>query len=392
MSSDVASYQPLPNGSVNGSANRSVPRWAPPGAAANGASTAPGPAGPVPAAPVPAAPVPAGPNPPVGAALALGSLTVATNLRISEPAGESRDRMARAVDVLTAGMRGDSADLLAVDLFTSFGAVVAATSEYERRALLVELTVANPFSPYWFEMTEAREACRIQSLKLVAALSLQLEPDSVTLISKAWRKIAKNLAGPGLVQPAGPLIAVAMPAAVGLAGGLAMSAGLAQLGFGSVLGGGLGMTGGLWLLGAANGASTAATQAAINDIVAAPGFAHLLQFEVCKLVLTAKLAQRSGWFDGPLGHAAETIGYVNARVNAQLAHARTRNDAKAPRVRELRQLEATVLHAAVLLQRLDEQASAAEQADDQRNDPDTDNDTDVDAAEVRVPPVDAPEQ
>ena len=54
-----------------------------------------------------------------------------------------------------------------------------------------------------------------------------------------------------------------------------MSAGLAQLGFGSVLGGGLALTGGLWLLGAVDGASTDATQAVIKDIVAAPGFAHL---------------------------------------------------------------------------------------------------------------------
>ncbi len=303
------------------------------------------------ATPITEAIAPARSSATVGATLALGSLAVATNLWISEPAGDSRDRMARAVDAITETVHRDSPELIRGDLISSFGSLLTGTSEYERRALLVELTVANPFSPYWFELTDRREAARVQSLKLVAALSMHLDPDSVVVLTKAWRKVVKHVADPSPALPAGPLIAIAMPAAVGRAGGVAMSAGLAQLGFGSVLGGGLALTGGLWLLGAVDGASTDATQAAIKDIVAAPGFAHLLQLEVCKLVLTAKLARRAGWSGGPLAHAAETVEHVTDRVLAQLEHARTRNDAKAARVRELKQLQASAEYAAGLLRR-----------------------------------------
>ena len=299
----------------------------------------------------------------VGATLALGSLTVATNLWISEPAGDSRDRMARAVDAITETVHRDSPGLIRGDLISSFGSLLTGTSDYERCALLVELTVANPFSPYWFELTDRREAARIQSLKLVAALSMHLDPDSVVVLTKAWRKVVKYVAEPSLALPAGPLIAIAMPAAVGRAGGAAMSAGLAQLGFGSVLGGGLALTGGLWLLGAVDGASTDATQAAIKDIVAAPGFAHLLQLEVCKLVLTAKLAKRAGWSGGPLAHAAEAVEHVNDRVLAQLEHARTRNDAKAARVRELKQLQRSAAYTAGLLRRPNKVPEVAELPD-----------------------------
>src|SRR5665213_124311 len=91
---------------------------------------------------------------PVGMALALGSLTVASHLRISEPAGKSRDRMARAIESLTESLRQDRSHIVDGDLITTFARQVSGSSESERRALLIELTVANPFSPYWFAMTE----------------------------------------------------------------------------------------------------------------------------------------------------------------------------------------------------------------------------------------------
>ena len=294
---------------------------------------------------------------PVGMALALGSLTVATNLRIAEPAGASRDRMARAVESLAEAARHESGDIVIGDLITTFSQQLASTSERDRRALLIELTVANPFSPYWFPMNEHRDSDRLRALKLVAALSLNLEPDSVAIIDKDWRKIAKGLVSDGLRAPAGPLIALAMPAAAGLPGPAAMSAGLTQLGLAPIGDGGLRLLGGQWLLGAAGSTSTAvATEAIIKAVVAEPRSGQYLRLELCKLVLTAKLAERRGWFESTLEYAARAIDYVASEVIAELETAVVRNDPEAGRVRELKDLGSTCLRCAGKIEQLRTQA------------------------------------
>jgi hypothetical protein len=294
---------------------------------------------------------------PVGMALALGALTVATNIRISEPAGTSRDRMARAVDSLADSARKDTHEIVIGDLISTFSQALASTSERDRRALLIELTVANPFSPYWFPMNDRRHGSRLRALKLVAALSLNLEPDSVAIIDKTWRKLTNGLAAAGLRAPAGPLVALAMPAAAGLPGPTAISAGLEQLGLASIGDGGLSLLSGQWLLGAAGSSTTAvATEAVIKAVVAEPRCCQYLQLELWKLVLLVKLAERRGWFESNLEYAARAVDYVAAGVIAELEVAIDRNDPEAGRVKELKELGAACLRSAGKIERLRQQA------------------------------------
>ena len=65
----------------------------------------------------------------------------------------------------------------------------------------------------------------------------------------------------GLAIFAGPSLAVLLPAASGLSGAAAVSAGMASLGGGAVASGGMGMAGGMWILGAIGGTVGAATGA-----------------------------------------------------------------------------------------------------------------------------------
>jgi hypothetical protein len=301
--------------------------------------------------------MPYDPNAPVGVALALGSLAVATNLRISEPAGSGRDRMGRAAETLAENLRVTSGELIAgEDLITSFSKLVASVSEPDRRALLIELAVANPFSPYWFATTERREVCRLTALTLIAALSLNLEPDSVSVIDTAWRKLAKDLVPVGLSAPAGPLVALAMPAAAGLNATAAMSTGLQQLAIAPIGSGGLGVVAGQWLLGAAGIVTAGSTAAVISSVVGQPGAAHWLELELYKLVLTTKLAETRGWFDISIARAARAVEHVSGEVIAELESALARNDPKAMRVRELRELGSSCLRAAEKIARLRERA------------------------------------
>jgi hypothetical protein len=262
---------------------------------------------------------------------------------------------------LTESVRQSRIEIVGNDLISSFSRELAGTSDTDRRALLIELAVANPFSPYWFEMTERREVCRVTALTLIAALSMGLEPDCVAIVDAAWRKLAKDLNTVALETPAGPLIALAMPATPGMTAATAMSAGLAQLGFGTIGTGGLGLVAGQWLLGVVGTAQAITTEAAITDVVASPGFGYLLELELYKLVLTVRLAEERRWFDAPIERAARAIEHVSGEVIAELESAMGRNDPKASRVRELRRLGATCLRAAAKIARLRERSTLSQQ-------------------------------
>lgn len=305
------------------------------------------------------------PNVPVGTALQIGSYAVAADIRLAEPGGAGRDSMGNAVQALAEALRASAGDYYVTGTAPDLSSLLDGTSEDDRRAFLIELTIANPFAPHWFETTKTREQARLQALRRLATMQLNLDIDSVREIHERWRKavaeearagagvpwqklVAIGVGGvalAGLAIAAGPLIAAAMPAAAGLNGAAAISAGLAQLGFGSVAAGGLGMTGGLWMLGLAGGAvgagGTAVSQSALKHLVAAPGSAHLIQLELTKLVLSARLAKQLGWFDASIKDFNEAVDQLVTAIDDEVKRETDRNDPKAPRVEELRRLVKT---------------------------------------------------
>src|SRR3954454_14224876 len=137
----------------------------------------------------------------------------------------------------------------------------------------------------------------------------------------------------GAVIVAGPLIAPLMPAAAGLSGAAAFSAGMAQLGFGSIAAGGPGMTGGMWMLGVAGGVvgfgSAAGIQTALHEAVGTPGASGLLRIEVVKLLTSATLAKQFGWFGGDLEPFKAAIDRIDTEVDETLAAEQSRNDPNA---------------------------------------------------------------
>ncbi|MCW2525821.1 MAG: hypothetical protein JWM76_681 [Pseudonocardiales bacterium] len=312
------------------------------------------------------------PSVPVGIALQLGSHAVATDLHVEEPPGDARDRMNRAVEALTEQLRVNASDFFVSGSAPDLSSLLDGAAEDDRRAFLIELVLADPFAPYWFEMNKRRDVSRVHSLRRVATRSLALDIDSVDHINSKWNQIAKGevglpwnkivvagvggLAVAGLAIAAGPVIAAAMPAAAGLNGAAAVSAGLAQLGFGSIASGGLGMTGGLWMLGLAGGAlgagGTAASQAAVQQLVSVPGSAHLLQTELRKLVLSASLAREQRWFEASIEQFDAGVDQLATAIDAELELERQRNDRKAQRVLELEKLAKTAIYAGSEIQKL----------------------------------------
>jgi hypothetical protein len=317
------------------------------------------------------------PSVPVATALGLGSYVVANAIHVAEPAGVSRDRMGVAVDALADQLRSTAGDFFVAGTAVDMSSLLDGASEDDRRLFLIELALANPFAPHWFEMSRSRDTARVNALRGLANASLGLDLDAVDQISDRWKVVlreetakrdggerwrrlaivgAGGLAVAGLAIVAGPLIAVAMPAAAGLGGAAAMSAGLAQLGFGSIAAGGLGMTGGLWMLGLAGGAvgvgGAAASQAVVKQLVSVAGSANLIQLELCKLVLDARLANEFGWFNASIAEFDGGVDRLATAIDAELELERRRNDPKAERVKELEDLAKTASYAGTAIHAL----------------------------------------
>lgn len=304
----------------------------------------------------------------LGVALAVGAYAVAEDITIEEPHFQDRKRMQRALDALKAHLTEAYSEFFVAGTTPDLSALLDGSTADDRRAFLIELAAADPFAPYWFRMTKARERSRVNALRRIAERNLSLDADDVAKVASNWRTacadwaksrssvgkwripiiIAGGAAIGGLAVAAGPLIATVMPAASGLSGAAAVSAGLAQLGFGSIASGGLGMTGGLWMLGLAGTAvgsgGTAlgnSARSALNVAISTPGAPKLVEHELRKLVASARLAKAAGWFDGSISKFDSVVERITSEVESELELEISRNDDDAPRVRELKRLVET---------------------------------------------------
>ena len=99
------------------------------------------------------------------------------------------------------------------------------------------------------------------------------------------------------------------------------------------------MTGGKWMLGVAGGVvglgSAAGIQTALHEAVGTPGGGELLRIEVVKLLASATLAKQFGWFGGNLEPFKAAKDRIDTGVDEKLAAEQSRNDPKAPRLKEL---------------------------------------------------------
>lgn len=296
----------------------------------------------------------------VAVALRLASFQLAKDIFFAEPAGLSRDRMKRALEALERSLREEAGEFYVRGATPDLTAMLDGTSLNDRHAFLLEVITAQPFAPYWFEWTKLRRGEHREAIRRLAGNSLAMEVEDAERIEETWRRLQRDeakaararrglsdyalwglaaAAVAGVAVMAGPVIAVLMPAAANLSGAAAISAGMAQLGFGSIAAGGLGMTGGMWMLGVAGGVvglgSAAGIQTALHEAVGTPGAGELLRIELVKLLASATLAKQFGWFGGDLEPFEAAIDQSDTEVDEQLAVEQSRNDPKAPRLEEL---------------------------------------------------------
>jgi len=304
---------------------------------------------------------------PVGPALSLGALRTAEHITYHERAGETRDRMGTALEYLGTGLLATEPEIFVTGRLPDLADVAMDWSPDDRWRFLVELRCSNPFYPFEFAMSGDRAKARNAALREVSRSALRLPMDSGDDVGEAWDKIHQRehaflrkdalrrkavdpkswavalgvgvtVAGAAVV--AAPAIALMMPAASGLSGAAAVSAGLAQLGFGSVASGGLGMVGGMWVLGA-GGAAAGTVSAATAQLLAQPGSAHLVGVEVRKLLVTYTLAQ-----EGHLQDTTEVLAKGLDRMSDEVADLvkleESRNEKGSDRLGELYTLQRTL--------------------------------------------------
>lgn len=345
---------------------------------------------------------------PVGAALLLGAYLVAQEMTNREPAGETQRRMECALSSLAADLQQAAPEFFVTGQMPELGALTHGWPSDDAVRFLVELRVGNPFYPYEFELTEARERERLAALREMSRAVFRLPAGTADSVSRAWetvraaeksylrrqalqRKIRSpqqwlavagvGAAVAGVAVAAAPAVAVLMPAAANLSGAAAVSAGLAQLGFGSVAAGGLGMVGGVWMLGL-GGATLGVSAATTATLLSRPGSAALVGVEVHKLLISFLLARQN-----VLKMAAEEFSHgldalVNEVASVQQLE-RTRNEDGSPRLRELGDLQRRLTFAGEFLTARSGPSGGSPAAPGARSDRPT-------AAADRAPPPDQP--
>ena len=306
----------------------------------------------------------------LGAGLLLGAYLVAQDITHREPEGEAHLRMESALGYLASDLRQEAAEFFVTGEPPELASITHGLDRDDRVRFLVELEAGSPFYPFQFQISKRREVERRAALRQIAHASLGLdrgEADKVISARReafaaqkkhgrareAWEKVSepKNLlrsavmgaAGVGVALAAAPAIAVLMPAAAGLSGAAAVSAGLAQLGFGSIAAGGLGMAGGMWVLGA-GGAAVGAVSLTTATLLSQPGSAGAVGTEVWKLLTTFVLAD-DAVIQTPPDEFAKALDKLVDDIGAVITLEESRNEEGSARLKELYELRRVVAFA-----------------------------------------------
>jgi len=220
-------------------------------------------------------------------------------------------------------------------------------SPTDTKALLIDLSFSNPFSPYQLAYKEK------DLLKVTKEIGecLGLESDAIEGIWKtrkealdshseiAWGKIMMFAVGGAAVLATGgwmaaPAFAAYLGGSAGLAGAAAVSYGLALLGGGSLALGGMGMAGGLWLITGAG---------AIGGIMLGGGGAMLVQLgsgaakiELVKLQVSFKEITLSGQIDRAISqNAINKLVVEQKELERKLKEEQSLNDKNSARIKEI---------------------------------------------------------
>ncbi len=306
-------------------------------------------------------------------ALLLGAYLIAQEVADREPAGETFRRMQTALSCLADELREVAPEFFLIGVEPELNSLVDSWSREDAVKLLIELRVANPFAPYEFEMTKKRDLARLAEMRKMARVALGLPAEVADEVSAAWTVVLKaenratlrrrmsepkswatlvgvGLAVAGVAVIAGPAIAPLMPAAAGLSGAAATSAGLAQLGFGAVAAGGLGMAGGLWVLGV-GGAALGAAGATTAVLLSRPGGAALVGAEIRKLLVSAVLAVK-GELAVPLSDISDALERMADEVQDVLDTEERRNERGSDRIESIIDLKRHIEFASSYVERL----------------------------------------
>ncbi len=226
-----------------------------------------------------------------------------------------------------------------------------------RRRLLIDLALADPYSPY--EVKASGSDFKDSLIAVSRALGLPVKAATEVLEVRAeavkahralpWKKIAASGAIGTVILASGawilaPAIGTALGTAAGLSGAAATAHGLALLGGGSLAAGGAGMAGGLWIVtgvGAAVGVTAGGAGQALKELGAAQ-----VRVELIKLQMSYKLDVIHG--QAHIHKARSVIAELDksrAELEQALAEERLLNDRNAARVRDIEEILEALDHA-----------------------------------------------
>lgn len=304
-----------------------------------------------------------GPDADLALAMMLGAYTVARHVTNAEPAGETQLRMEAALDRLAKELAAADRELLDETGAPRWPGVAMGHKHDDAVRVLVELALCDPFHPFQFDTAHGqRPEARRAALRDLARSPLRLSADTADRVllaqrvvsdqwrshqrrsafkpSTFWKASVMGLAIGGVAVAAAPAIAVLMPAAAGLSGAAALSAGLAQLGFGSIAAGGLGMVGGMWVVGS-TGVVAGLVAGGAAEILGRPGGVEAFEVESRKLLVSFVLA-----FDGSLetdpDDFAQGLDVMADALRLVAGQDATCNEQGSPRLVELARLEETL--------------------------------------------------
>jgi len=289
----------------------------------------------------------------------LSSLCLAAELAVLDTDDERKKKKEKVVDLQAKAIAGafkDSARYVELTHKKSRWEMLnqQKLSTTDAKALLIDLSFSNPFSPYQLEYKEK------DLLKIAKQIGecVGLKSDAIEAIWKtrkealdshseiAWGKIMMFAVGGAAVLATGgwmaaPALAAYLGGSAGLAGAAAVSYGLALLGGGSLALGGMGMAGGLWLVTGAG---------AIGGIMLGGGGAMLVQLgsgaakvELVKLQVSFKEITLSGQVDRAISqNAILKLLEEQNELKLKLEEEQSLNDKNSSRIKEIESILETM--------------------------------------------------
>lgn len=288
----------------------------------------------------------------------LASLCLAEGLAEMDTDKERKEKKKKVVALKEAAVKKAFDKYISCDGATKLNLLQeqrASVSGDNAKALLIDLSFSNPFSPYELKYNEND----LLSAAERVGTHLGLPANAIHAIWKtrkealkshsevSWGKIVMFALGGGVILAAGgwalaPVLGGYLGAAgTGLAGAAAIAHGLALIGGGSLALGGMGMAGGLWLVvGIGAGAGT----------LAAGGGALLIQLgsnaakvELIKLQVSFKEISLSGQVDREISKVTiQKLDSDRKELQNKLKEEQSLNDKNSARISEIENILETL--------------------------------------------------